>query len=84
MRSAGSAGANNGRSAATLARSTDAECSQPIRSAITLAGIVGVAVSSARICPSKASTREPAGLRSYFGGESAANAARTVFRATPV
>ena len=84
MRSAGSAGAYNGRSTATLARSTDAECSHPTRSAITDAGIDGNSASSARILGSNPSTSEPTGPRSYFGGESAANAARTVFRANPV
>ena len=59
------------------------EYSHPIRSAITVAGIVGVLDSNARICGSNASTADPAGARSYFGGPSEDNAARTVFRATP-
>ena len=83
VRSAGSGGANNGRSSATLARSTDADRVHPIRSAITVAGIVGVLDSNARICGSNASTTDPAGARSYFGGPSEDNAARTVFLATP-
>ncbi len=49
MASAGSVGAYNGRSCATLARSTDEECAHPIRSAITVAGIEGNSASSARI-----------------------------------
>jgi len=66
-----------------LARSTDADRVHPIRSAITVAGIVGVLDSNARICGSNASTTDPAGARSYFGGPSEDNAARTVFLATP-
>src|SRR5271156_698840 len=50
---------------------------------MTVAGIVGVFFSSARIASSNASTADPAGLRSYFGGPSEANAARTVFLETP-
>jgi hypothetical protein len=53
---------------------------QPTRSAITVAGIVGTWVSWARIASSNPSTADPAGLRTYFGGSSLANAARTVFR----
>jgi len=37
---------------------------QPIRSAITVAGIDGVAFSSSRICGSKTSTAEPLAARS--------------------
>lgn len=37
--------------------------SQPIRSAITVAGIVGVCFKSSRICGSTASTAEPFGGR---------------------
>jgi len=83
VRSAGSAGANNGRSSATLARSTEGDRVHPIRSAITVAGIVGVLANNARICGSNASTTDPARARSYFGGPSEDNAARTVFLATP-
>jgi hypothetical protein len=46
-------------------------------------GIVGTADNCARIASSKASTADPAGPRSYFGGPSAANAARTVLREIP-
>ena len=56
---------------------------QPTRSAITVAGIVGTAVSWARMASSNASTADPAGLHSYFGGPSEANAARTVLREIP-
>jgi len=55
----------------------------PTRSAITVAGIVGTNSSCARIAASNASTADPPGLRSYFGGPSEAIAARTVFRETP-
>ena len=64
--------------------STVSPLSQPIRSAITVAGIVGYAFSSSRIRGSAASTIDPAGLRSYFGGRSLAIAARTVFREIPI
>jgi hypothetical protein len=57
--------------------------SQPTRSAITVAGIVGTARSCSRIRCSKASTADPTGARTYFGGPSAASAARTVLRETP-
>jgi hypothetical protein len=71
VRSEGSAGVNSGRNSATLARSTEAECSHPIRSATTLAGIVGVLASSARICGSNASAIDPGLARWYFGAVSA-------------
>src|SRR5674476_267269 len=83
VRSAGSGGLNNGRSNATLARNTDDECSHPIRSAITDAGISGKPVNNRRIAGSNSSTREPCGAREYIGGVSAANADRTVFLANP-
>ena len=66
------------------ARSTRIDRSQPIRSAITVAGIVGYASSSSRIRGSTASTTDPARGRSYFGGPSLATAARTVFLETPI
>jgi hypothetical protein len=59
------------------------ECSQPIRSAITVAGIRGSARNNSRICGSTASTNEPRAGRAYFGARSDANAARTVFRRPP-
>ena len=55
----------------------------PTRSAITVAGIVGTSTSCSRMASSNASTAEPLGRRSYFGGASEAIAARTVFRETP-
>jgi hypothetical protein len=42
-----------------------------------------VCAGSGGFASSKASTAEPARLRSYFGGPSLANAARTVLRETP-
>src|SRR5712692_8667594 len=56
---------------------------QPIRSAITVAGMSGVTANNRRIAGSKASTAEPGPSRSYFGASSLRNAARTVLRATP-
>jgi hypothetical protein len=78
-----SAGRYNGRSDAIRARNTDDECSHPIRSAITVAGMSGNSVSNTRIAGSNPSTLEPDGARSYFGGSSQANAALTVFLAIP-
>src|ERR1700742_4472080 len=83
VRPAGSGGRYAGRSSRTLVLNTVIPRVQPTRSAITEAGIVGTAVSWARIASSNASTADPAGLRSYFGGPSEANAARTVFREMP-
>jgi hypothetical protein len=83
VRSAGSGGLNNGRSNAIRARSTDDECSHPIRSAITVAGIAGNSVNNRRIAGSNSSTREPCRALEYFGGVSAANPERTVFLANP-
>ncbi|KXO91673.1 hypothetical protein AXK61_24050 [Tsukamurella pseudospumae] len=59
------------------------EYGQPIRCAITVAGIVGHCDSNTRICGSNASTTEPTRALLYFGGRSDANAARTVFLAMP-
>lgn len=83
VRSAGSDGRYNGRSSATLARSTEDEFSHPIRSAITVAGISGNSARSVLILGSNAPTIDALDRRSYRGGSSAANAVRTVFRATP-
>src|SRR3954468_8861685 len=55
-----------------------------MRSAITVAGIVGTACSSSRIRGSTSSTTDPRGGRSYFGGPSLRNAAFTVFFETPM
>jgi len=59
------------------------EYGQPIRSAITVAGIVGNACNNSRIRGSNASTTDPTGARQYRGGPPLANARFTVFRATP-
>src|SRR5262249_58119366 len=50
---------------------------------ITVAGILGYALSSSRMRGSNTATDEPADLRSYFGGASEASADRTVFREIP-
>jgi hypothetical protein len=65
-------------------RSTRIERVQPIRSAITVASIVGYACSNSRICGSTASTIDPAGRRRHAGAASLANAERTVFRLTVI
>src|SRR5262249_9610498 len=52
---------------------------QPIRSAITVAGIVGYALSNSRMRGSNGSTIDPADLRWYFGA-SDSSAADTVLR----
>lgn len=71
------------RSSRTRSLSTVIPRSHPIRSAITVAGIVGVSRSSSRICTSTASTTEPLAGRSYFGGRSLASARLTVFFEMP-
>lgn len=53
-----------------------------MRSAITVAGILGVAINSRRISGSTASTIDPTLSRRYAGA-SERSAARTVFLATP-
>jgi hypothetical protein len=63
--------------------STVSPRSQPIRSAITVAGILGYAFSNSRILGSTPSTADPAGRRTYLGGASDATAVRTVFLETP-
>ncbi len=72
-----------GRNSATRPDSTRTERVQPIRSAITVDGIVGYAFSNSRICGSTASTTDPFSGRSYFGGLSEARARFTVLRDTP-
>src|SRR4051794_19337458 len=79
VRLAGSGGKYTGRNSATRPDNVRIDRSQPIRSAITVAGIIGHADNNSRICGSTTSTIEPAGRREYFGGPSAANAALTVF-----
>jgi hypothetical protein len=83
VRSDGSGGKYSGRSSATRPDNTRIERCQPIRSAITVAGILGYVCSSSRIRGSTASTTDPPGLRRHVGGPSAFNALRTVFRDTP-
>jgi len=63
VRLAGSGGRYSGRNSATRPDSTRIEFCQPIRSAITVAGIRGYACSSSRIRGSAASTIDPAGRR---------------------
>jgi hypothetical protein len=75
----GSGGKYTGRNSATRPDNVLIDRSQPIRSAITVAGIVGHAANNSRIRGSTASTIEPTGRREYFGGPSEANAAFTVF-----
>jgi hypothetical protein len=82
VRDAGSGGRYAGRSSATRVRSVRSEYGHPIRSATTLAGIDGYALSSSRIRGSNASATDPFGSRTYFGGPSDRSAARTVLRDT--
>lgn len=63
VRDAGSGGRYTGRNSLTLLRSTRIEWSHPIRSAITVAGIVGVTCSNSRIRGSTTSTSDPVGAR---------------------
>ena len=56
---------------------------QPIRSAITVAGIVGVCDSNRRIRGSTSSTADPVAARRYLGGASATSLAFTVFFEIP-
>jgi hypothetical protein len=63
VRDAGSAGTNNGRNPRTRSFSIVIDRSHPIRSAITVAGIVGHTSSNPRICGSTASTALPAPRR---------------------
>jgi hypothetical protein len=80
LRPDGSGGRYSGRSSRTRVRSTVRPRSQPIRSATTVAGIVGVPFSSARISPSTASSADGIGRRSYLGGAVLRSAVLTVFR----
>jgi hypothetical protein len=61
--------------------STVNDRSQPIRSAITVAGICGNSFNRPRICGSTESTIEPVPARTYRGGCVERTAPRTVFRA---
>ena len=60
----GRAARYNGRSCRTRSLRIVNDCVQPIRSAITVAGIRGNSASNARICGSTASTTDPRGARS--------------------
>jgi hypothetical protein len=84
VRLAGSTGRYTGRSSATRPDRVRIECGHPIRSPITVAGIVGNALSNSRIRGSYPFTSEPIGFRRYLGGPSLANAALTVFLETPI
>src|SRR5215217_7273831 len=84
VRPAGSGGRYAGRNSATRPPNVRIPNGQPTRSAITVAGIVGTALNNSRIRGSNPSTRDPAGVRSYLGGPSLANAAFTVFREQPI
>ena len=64
VRPAGSGGRYTGRSSRTRSLSTVSPRVQPIRSAITVAGIVGHAASNSRIRGSTSSTIDPARARS--------------------
>ncbi|MBG6240104.1 hypothetical protein IWX78_003099 [Mycetocola sp. CAN_C7] len=83
IRSAGSTPAYSGRIWRMRSFKVVIECSQPMRSAMTVAGIRGKSRSSLRTSPSTASTNDPFDEREYPGGSSDASAARTVLRATP-
>jgi hypothetical protein len=63
VRPAGSCGRYSGRSSATRSRSTVIDRPQPIRSAITVAGIVAHNASCSRIAGSAASAIDPFGGR---------------------
>jgi hypothetical protein len=70
-------------SSRTRAVSTVIPRPHPIRSAITVAGIVGQSLSSSRIRDPTSSTTDPTAARSYLGGASAASSAFTVFFEIP-
>ena len=82
-RSAGSTGRCSGRSRRTLSRNHVIDPVQPTRSAITVAGMSGVAISSCRTNGSNGSNDVGTAGRSYFGGRSEANARSTVDLPTP-
>jgi hypothetical protein len=63
VRCTGSGGTNNERSSATRSFSWVIDRSQPIRSAITVAGILGCCANSSRIARSNSSTAHGFGLR---------------------
>ena len=59
-------------------------CCQPIRSAITVAGILGTERNSSLIRGSNESANTADGFRSYYGAPSLRNAPLTVFLETPM
>ena len=79
VRDDGSGGKYTGRSSATRVLNVRIEYGHSIRSAITVAGILGQACSSSLIRGSTASTTDPVLRRRYAGGPLAANAVFTVF-----
>jgi hypothetical protein len=81
---AGSGGRYTGRNSPTRSRRIRIECAHPIRSAITMAGIVGNACSSSRIRGSTSSTSDHRSARSHRGAPSPRSAALTVFLDTPI
>jgi len=83
VRDAGSGGRYTGRSSATRALNVRIEYDQAIRSAITVAGIVGQARNNSRIRGSTGSTTDPVRDRRYAGGPSTTNAFFTVFLEQP-
>ncbi len=83
VREAGSGDRYTGRSSLTRARSARIECSHPIRSATTVAGMLGHTCISSRIRGSTSSTIDPGPERTYAGGAADRNADRTVFREHP-
>src|SRR5215208_120844 len=80
VRPAGSGGRYAGRNSATRPLNVRIPYGQPTRSAITVAGILGTALTNSRIRGAVAASRGPAGARVFLGGPSLANAAFTVFR----
>src|SRR4029450_2031951 len=80
----GSGGRYNGRNSATRPDSVRIEYGHSIRSAGTVAGIVGNARRDSRRRGSYPSANEPVALRRYLGGPSPVNAALTVFLETPI
>lgn len=82
-RSAGSTGRCSGRSRLTFSRNQVIEPVHSTRSAITVAGIDGCSVSSARTRASNGEDDVSCDLRWYFGGRSDRTAAATVSLAIP-
>lgn len=66
-----------------LARKSNADPGQPVRSASTEGGIAGDSANNALTCCANASKDDPAGGRSYLGARPAANARFTILREAP-